>query len=75
MTAITATSVAEKLMDLFSCHGVPRKILTNQGTNFVSESLQEQHKLLRIKSIRTNPYHPQTDSLVERFNQTLKQML
>ena len=75
MTTITATSVAEKLMDLFSRHGVPREILTNQGTNFMSELLQELHKLLRIKSIRTSPYHPQTDGLVERFNQTLKQML
>ena len=75
MTTIIATSVAEKLMDLFSCHGVPREILTDQGTNFMSELLQELHKLLGIKSICTSPYHPQTDSLVERFSQTLKQML
>ena len=75
MTTIIATSVAEKLMDLFSRHGVPREILTDQGANFMSELLQELHKLLGIKSICTSPYHPQTDSLVERFNQTLKQML
>ena len=75
MTTITATSVAEKLMDLFSHHGVPREILTDQGINFMSELLQELHKLLGIKSIHTSPYHPQTDGLVERFNQTLKQML
>uniref|UniRef100_A0A8C2FJY0 Integrase catalytic domain-containing protein n=1 Tax=Cyprinus carpio TaxID=7962 RepID=A0A8C2FJY0_CYPCA len=33
------------------------------------------HQQIGINSIQTSPYHPQTDSLVERFNQTLKTML
>lgn len=37
--------------------------------------LVQVHKLLGIRRVRTIPYHPQTDSLVERFNQTLKGML
>ena len=31
--------------------------------------------MLHISQIRTSPYHPQTDGLVERFNKTLKAML
>ena len=41
----------------------------------MSQLLAELYKLLHIHSIRTSPYHPQTDGLVERFNQTLKNML
>ena len=29
--------------------------------------------MLHVKALRTSPYHPQTD--VERFNETLKEML
>lgn len=32
-------------------------------------------KLLHIKRLRTTVYHPQTDGLVERLNQMLKQIL
>ena len=37
--------------------------------------MEEIYCLLHIKRIRTTPYHPQTDGLVERFNGTLKSML
>ena len=41
----------------------------------MSKLLAELYSLLHIHSIRSSPYHPQTDGLVERFNKTLKSML
>ena len=49
--------------------------MTDQGSNLQSRLLQELHCLLRVRAIHTSPYHPQTDGLAERFNQTLKSML
>ena len=55
--------------------GVPQDILTDQGSNFTSQLLREVYNLLKVQVIQTSPYHPQTDSMVERFNQTLKLLL
>ena len=62
-------------MVFFTRVGIPREILTDQGANFTFGLLAELYRLLRIQPIKTSPYHPQTDGLVERFNQTLKAML
>ncbi len=55
--------------------GIPKEILTDQGTAFMSRTIRELYGLLGIKSVRTSVYHPQTDGLVERFNRTLKTMI
>ena len=75
LRSIDANNVAEELIKVFARVGVPEEILTDQGPNFISQLLSEVYQLLHIKPIRTTPYHPQTDGLVERFNHTLKAML
>ena len=75
LKSIDAEHVAEALVTLFSRVGVADEILTDQGTNFTSKLLAELYRLLHVKALRTTPYHPQTDGLVERFNRTLKSML
>ena len=75
MPSTEAPRVARELVKLFSHVGIPDEILTDQGANFMSTLLEEMYQLLHIKKIRTTPYHPQTDGLVERFNGTLKSML
>ena len=72
---IDAEHVAEELVKVISRVGIPREILSDQGSNFMSQLLTELYNLLHVKRIRTSPYHPQTDGVVERFNQTLKSML
>uniref|UniRef100_A0A8C5WDV1 Gypsy retrotransposon integrase-like protein 1 n=1 Tax=Leptobrachium leishanense TaxID=445787 RepID=A0A8C5WDV1_9ANUR len=71
----TAKSIAKELMLMFSRVGIPKEVLTDQGTPFMSRVMKELCKLLGIKQLKTSVYHPQTDGLVERFNKTLKSML
>ena len=75
LRSIDAETIAEELVSIFSRVGIPQEILTDQGANFTSHLLTELYKMLHIRPICTTPYHPQTDGLVERFNQTFKQML
>ena len=75
MRTVDAEHVAEELVTMFAHVRVPREILMDQGTNFMSKLLAELYNLLHIHPIRTSPYHPQTDGLVERFNGTSKSML
>jgi len=60
---------------IFARVGIPKEILTDQGANFTSKLQAEVYQLLHVDALRTSPYHPQTDGLVEIFNGTLKEML
>ena len=76
LRTISAKGVAQALFQVISRVGIPKEILTDQGTQFMSRTLGTQlYGLLGIKSIRTSVYHPQTDGLVERLNKTLKSMI
>nr|XP_061779417.1 uncharacterized protein LOC133570739 [Nerophis lumbriciformis] len=73
--SISAKSMAQALFQVISRVGIPKEILTDQGTSFMSRTIKELYGLLGIKAIRTSAYHPQTDGLVERLNKTLKTMI
>ena len=72
---IRASTVADALMEMWSRLGIPDQILTDNGSQFTGSLMQEINDFLKIKSIKTTPWHPQTNGLVEKFNGTLKNML
>ena len=63
LSTTEAEKVAKELVILFSRVGIPDEILSD----FMSALLQELYRMLSICQIRTTPYHPQTDGLVEQF--------
>jgi hypothetical protein len=72
---ISTEVVAEALVDMYSRLGIPEEVLSDLGTQFVSECMQEVSKLLSVNRLTTTPYHPMCNGLVEKFNGTLKTML
>ena len=59
---------------VYSGVGVPDEVLSDLGTQFVSNCMEEVSRLLSIKRSTTTPYYPICNGLVERFNGTLKKM-
>ena len=71
-----AATVARFLVNEWICRfEVPDAIHSDQGANFEGHLFTEVSELLGMEKTRTTPYHPQSDGLVERINQTLLMML
>ena len=75
LKSVDSETVARTLVELFARIGIPKEILTDHGSNFVSKLMIEFYHLTGVTPIKTSIYHPQTDGMVERFNATLKRML
>ncbi len=64
LRTITTAKILTAFVQLFS-RLVHDEIIMDQGTNFTSRLTKLFHQQLGINSIRTSPYHPQTDGLVK----------
>lgn len=70
---ITAETVAKALMaNWVSRFGTPKVITSDQGRQFESSLMRELCRLLGTKHIRTTPYHPQSNGIIERWHRTFK---
>lgn len=70
-----ASTVSKALYEIFTRMGLPGEILSDQGSNFMSTLLQRVMEIVEVKMIKTSPYHPQSNRMLERFHATLKAML
>ena len=71
-----ALTVAKVLIDgVISRHGIPNTLLSDQGGSFENDVIRELCRMLGIHKVRTSPYHPEADGLVERLNRTFLNIL
>ena len=72
---VSAARTIEELRRIFSIHGLPQQIVSDNGPQFVSDQFVQFLKQNGIKHLRSSPYHPSSNGLTERFIQTLKKAL
>jgi hypothetical protein len=72
MPSITSVQTIEKLRITFATHGLPQKVVTDNGPSFVSEQFKSFMSDNGIVHVTTAPYHPATNGLAERAVQTVK---
>ena len=72
----TAESVADAVAEhLILIYGIPDKILTDQGAQFMGKVFKNLCKIFKIEQIRTSGYRPQSNGRSERSHRTLEQYL
>jgi hypothetical protein len=75
-TTYSGPQLAELYMLRIVClHGVPKKIVSDRGTQFTSWFWERLHEALDTQLHFSFAYHPQTDGQTERVNQILEDML
>ncbi len=68
-------STAEAFLEIICGYGIPAKVGTDRGQNFISDTMKRVYEMLGVKKLTSTAYHPETQGLVERTNYNLGQCL
>ncbi|CAK5091390.1 unnamed protein product [Meloidogyne enterolobii] len=72
----TESTISDIFMKEIICRfGIPSKIVTDQGTQFMSATFQDLANTLKFRHQPTTAYHQSANGMVERFNRTLTDMI
>ena len=71
---MTSSSTSEtSIRKSFATFGLPEVVVSDNATSFTSEEFEHFLKRNGVRHIRTPPYHPSSNGLVERSVQTFKE--
>ena len=72
----SSEEIIENLFDQYIyLFGTPRNVLTDQGSNFISELVQQSEDLFKIEHIKTTVWHSQSNGNIERTHSTIKNLI
>ena len=72
---IKVKTIVKALIKFFTLVGLPKSIQSDQGSNFMSGVFRQVMYELGIHQYMSSAYHPVSQEAIDRFHQTLKNML
>lgn len=74
-TQVTSTTIINILKTLFAEHGIPDKLISDNGRQYVSQDFVNFAKDWNFTHRTSSPYHQQSNGFAERHIQTIKQIM
>ena len=75
LSSTTSKAVISSLKTIFSRHGVPQVLMSDNGPQFDSSEIKEFAATYAFKHITSSPHYPQSNGLAERTVKTKKGLL
>ena len=68
----TSQAIADAFIKYYICYfGSPRVVLSDNGSNFVSQFMKRIAKKFKIHQVKTTSYHPEGNAPIERHHHVI----
>ena len=75
LQSLTAHAVIKAVKSVFSHHGIPEELHTDNGPQFDADSFKEFARTYQFKHTTSSPYYSQGNALAERTVKTVKSLM
>ena len=65
LEGLSADNLINVVKTIFTKYGIPHKLMSDAGTNFISDKFHQFCKLANIEQATSSPYHHQSNGQVE----------
>ena len=75
LNSTTSTSVINAMKSVFSRHGIPRTVISDNGPQYDSVEMKQFASTYGFNHVTSSPYYPQSNGLAECMVKTIKSLI
>jgi transposase InsO family protein len=75
LTSISSNTVINHLRSIFEEHGIPQRLVSDNGPQYSAQEFRRFADTYGFEHVTSSPHYPQSNGFVERYVQTIKQLL